>query len=77
MRIPNDKRKKTKDTKDKLFSQIKWNCYMIISKGSGRLGNQLFQYAALRTLCEQNEKLVLLLGFDDLQKAFDGINAKY
>jgi len=48
---------------------------MIIFRESGRLGNQLFQYAALRTLCKENEKLVLL-GFEDLQAVFSGINAK-
>lgn len=47
---------------------------MLIFHEFGRLGNQIFQYAALRTLCPQSEKLVLL-GFDDLQSMFDGIDA--
>jgi Glycosyl transferase family 11 len=48
---------------------------MIIFRESGRLGNQLFQYAALKTLCQKEETL-LLLGFNDLQKTFNGIDAK-
>jgi Glycosyl transferase family 11 len=48
---------------------------MLIFRESGRLGNQIFQYAALRSLCKEKEKL-LLLGFSDLDATFDGINAK-
>ena len=48
---------------------------MIIFVESGRLGNQLFQYAALRTLLENNERMVLF-GFDDLLSVFDGVQAK-
>ena len=47
---------------------------MIIFRESGRLGNQIFQYLALRTICRKNEKLILL-GFKDLQEVFSGINA--
>lgn len=48
---------------------------MLIFKESGRLGNQIFQYAALKTLCKNGETLVIL-GFEDLQTAFNGIDAK-
>lgn len=48
---------------------------MLIFQQSGRLGNQIFQYAALKTLCQDREKLVLL-GFEALQTAFDGVDAK-
>jgi len=48
---------------------------MFIFKEHGRLGNQIFQYSALRTLCKQNEKLILL-GFEDLQATFDNVDAK-
>jgi Glycosyl transferase family 11 len=48
---------------------------MFIFKESGRLGNQLFQYTALKSLCQQSDKLILL-GFRELQIAFDGIDAK-
>jgi hypothetical protein len=47
---------------------------VLVFRESGRLGNQLFQYAALRTLCQQSEKLILL-GFYELQSMFDGIDA--
>lgn len=48
---------------------------MFIFNESGRLGNQLFQYTALKSLCQQNDKLILL-GFQELQATFDGIDAK-
>lgn len=47
---------------------------MIFFAESGRLGNQLFQYAALRSIKKPGERLVLL-GFDDLAETFDGIEA--
>lgn len=47
---------------------------MIIFKELGRLGNQLFQYSALKTLCQHDENLILF-GFEELQTAFDGIDA--
>lgn len=47
---------------------------MIIFKASGRLGNQIFQYAALKTILEDREGLVLF-GFEELQGAFEGIDA--
>lgn len=48
---------------------------MIVFLESGRLGNQLFQYAALRSIAT-NESLVLL-GFDDLRCAFEGLEASF
>ena len=48
---------------------------MILFFQSGRLGNQLFQYAALRTLAK-DEPLVLV-GFDELQSVFDGVRATF
>lgn len=48
---------------------------MLIFKESGRLGNQLFQYAALKTLRPEENELILL-GFEALQSVFDGIDAK-
>jgi hypothetical protein len=48
---------------------------MMFFRESGRLGNQIFQYAALKTLCQNEEKLVLL-GFEEFQKAFEGIDAR-
>lgn len=48
---------------------------MILFREYGRLGNQIFQYAALRTLCKDNEKLILL-GFEDFQSVFSGVNAR-
>ena len=46
---------------------------MIIFIEHGRLGNQLFQYAALRSFAP-DERLILI-GFDDLQAVFDNPNA--
>lgn len=47
---------------------------MICFIESGRLGNQLFQYAALRTLANPGERVVLI-GFSDLRDTFDGVDA--
>ena len=47
---------------------------MFLFKESGRLGNQLFQYAALKTLCGNTKRLVLL-GFKELQAICDEIDA--
>jgi hypothetical protein len=49
---------------------------MLLFLESGRLGNQLFQYAALRTLCRGDERLVLL-GFDALRSAFENVDARF
>lgn len=48
---------------------------MILIFSSGRLGNQLFQYAAAKTLCNDGEWL-LGIGFEDLYTGFDGIEMK-
>ncbi len=45
---------------------------MICFLESGRLGNQLFQYAALRTIAKTEERLILF-GFADLRATFDGL----
>jgi hypothetical protein len=41
----------------------------------GRLGNQVFQYLALRAAAQQRE-LVVMLGCDDLAQTFDGVQAR-
>jgi hypothetical protein len=43
---------------------------------SGRLGNQLFQYAALRSVCAADERLVLV-GFHDLRAVMDQLDATF
>ena len=48
---------------------------MIIARSAGRLGNQLFVYAALRKLNTQRETLVLV-GFDDLIQNFPEVLAE-
>ena len=48
---------------------------MIIARSAGRLGNQLFVYAALRKLNTQRETLVLV-GFDDLIQNFPELLAE-
>ncbi|MEM6338709.1 MAG: alpha-1,2-fucosyltransferase [Pseudomonadota bacterium] len=48
---------------------------MIIFIEYGRLGNQLFQYAALKSLAK-DEKLYFI-GFDDFKSTFDGHEAKF
>lgn len=47
---------------------------MVIFFESGRLGNQLFQYVALRSAFPKPEKIVLV-GFDSLKNTFDGVDA--
>lgn len=47
---------------------------MVIFFESGRLGNQLFQYVALRSLFPKPQKIILI-GFDSLKNTFDGIDA--
>lgn len=49
---------------------------MIAMVESGRLGNQIFQYAALRSVAKRRETL-LLLGFDQLRSTFDGVDARF
>lgn len=43
---------------------------------SGRLGNQVFQYLALRSVAAGGESIVLL-GFDHLRTTFDGVDASF
>ncbi len=43
---------------------------MILFFAAGRLGNQLFQYAFLRTIRREEEK-VCVVGFDELMEVFD------
>lgn len=49
---------------------------MIVMVEEGRLGNQIFQYAALRSACRSNERL-WLLGFDQLRETFTGLEARF
>jgi hypothetical protein len=48
---------------------------MIIFIEYGRLGNQLFQYAALKTIGKEEQ--LYLIGFDSLSSLFDGIETKF
>jgi hypothetical protein len=48
---------------------------MIIIRDGGRLGNQLFQYAAVKTLAQTGQNL-LLLGFEELESTFDHLDVK-
>ena len=43
---------------------------MIIFLADGRLGNQLFQYAFLKTLQKENEKIIVS-GFEDIKEVFE------
>ena len=43
---------------------------MIIFLADGRLGNQIFQYAFLKTIQKNNEKIVVS-GFEDLKEVFE------
>ena len=43
---------------------------MIVFFANGRLGNQIFQYVFLKTIQENNEKIVVC-GFDDLLNVFE------
>ena len=49
---------------------------MIAMVESGRLGNQIFQYLALKSAAKPNESL-LLFGFDHLRTTFDGVEASF
>jgi hypothetical protein len=49
---------------------------MIAMVESGRLGNQVFQYLALRSVAQPRERLVLF-GFDQLKDTFDGVDATF
>jgi len=47
----------------------------LVFPASGRLGNQLFQYSALRSFTTAEQRLVLV-DFDDLASTFAGIDAE-
>lgn len=49
---------------------------MIIMIESGRLGNQVFQYLALRS-CARAGEGIQLFGFDQLDSVFTGVQAKF
>jgi hypothetical protein len=49
---------------------------MIVMVEEGRLGNQIFQYAALRSACRPKERL-WLMGFDQLRETFTGLEASF
>jgi hypothetical protein len=49
---------------------------MIVMVESGRLGNQIFQFLALKEVARPGERLVLF-GFDQLRTVFDGADATY
>jgi hypothetical protein len=49
---------------------------MIIMIESGRLGNQIFQYLALRSCVRMNER-IRLFGFDQLDIVFSGVEATF
>lgn len=43
---------------------------MILFFADGRLGNQIFQYAFLKSIAQKNEKIIVL-GFEDLKEVFE------
>jgi hypothetical protein len=47
---------------------------MLIFLESGRLGNQIFQYAALRSIASEKERLILI-GFEDFKQTLEGFDA--
>lgn len=49
---------------------------MIVMVQAGRLGNQVFQYVALRQVARPRERLVLV-GFDSLKEVFEGVDATF
>lgn len=49
---------------------------MIVMIESGRLGNQIFQYLALRG-CSRSSERIHLLGFDQLKDVFNGVDASF
>ncbi len=50
--------------------------FVIVMVESGRLGNQVFQYLALRSVAAPKERITLL-GFDHLRATFDGVDARF
>lgn len=49
----------------------------VVFHQSGRLGNQVFQYAALRAAIGQRGPRLLLVDFDDLAATFDDVDARF
>ncbi|MDO9484501.1 MAG: alpha-1,2-fucosyltransferase [Actinomycetota bacterium] len=49
---------------------------MIVMVEQGRLGNQIFQYLALRSVARPGER-IQLMGFDQLRATFDGLDARF
>ena len=49
---------------------------MLTMVEEGQLGNQLFQYAALRSEARPGERLILF-GFDQLKETIDGVDARF
>lgn len=56
--------------------ELRLVCHVIIMIESGRLGNQIFQYLALRH-CASEQERIWLLGFDQLNDVFTGIDARF
>jgi hypothetical protein len=49
---------------------------MLVFPSSGRLGNQLFQYSAARSIMTARQRLILV-DFEDLDAAFTGVQAEF
>jgi hypothetical protein len=49
----------------------------VVFRRSGRLGNQLFQYAALRAAIGQQGARLLLVDLDELAATFDDVDARF
>ena len=43
---------------------------MLIFLGDGRIGNQIFQYVFLKTIQDNNEKIIVS-GFEELKEVFE------
>ena len=43
---------------------------MLIFLGDGRIGNQIFQYVYLKTIQDNNEKIIVS-GFEELKEVFE------
>ena len=43
---------------------------MLIFLGDGRIGNQIFQYAFLKTIQDNKEKIIVS-GFEELKEVFE------
>jgi hypothetical protein len=49
----------------------------VILTHSGRLGNQIFQYAALRAFVTTDGPRLVLVDYDDLARTFTGVRARF